>query len=149
MTITVRKEPLPSIEEALTVAVEHFDEIAENKSELPFDPDYFHYVRLQEAGALHCVVVRHDGKLIGYWGLIVQKHPHSQATKVALGDMYFLAAKYRGQGIGREMLQCAMAVAKQAGAKVFITREKLAHPHDALFADHGFREFERAYCRPL
>jgi len=149
IAITIRQENLPSEEESMVVAMEHYDEIAEDKSLLPFNPDYSHYQRLQDSGKLRCVIVRDDGKLVGYWAFLIQEHPHSQATKVAIGDLYFLAKDYRGQGIGHDMLDLALDIARAAGAKVFITREKEAHPHDAMFEDFGFRSYERAFARAL
>jgi GNAT superfamily N-acetyltransferase len=149
VTITIRQEPLPAIDEAFNLAVEHHAEIAEDKAELPFNPDYDHYSKLQQVGRLRCIIVRDDGHLVGYWALLIQEHPHSKGVKVAIGDMYFLAKNYRGQGIGHDMLDLAIDIARREGAKVFITREKLAHPHDAMFEEFGFRAYERAFAKPL
>lgn len=148
-TITIRVEPLPSMKEVGLLAFAHHQEIAEDKGALPFNPDYDYYLRLQDSGKLRCIIVRDDGKLVGYWGVLIQKHPHSCAVTVALGDLYFLAKEYRGRGIGDDMLALAVVTAKQSGAAVFITREKTAHPHDALFTSFGFRPFEYAYTRTL
>jgi hypothetical protein len=67
MSITYQVEkPSVVLPEMVPFFAAHWQEIAMNRDRVPLDVDYDKYLALGEAGRLHVVTVREDGKLVGY-----------------------------------------------------------------------------------
>ena len=65
--IEIKVERLKSfVDEMKPLLLNHYDEVHLFKGKVEFNPDYDGYLAIDEAGMLHSVTVRLDGKLIGY-----------------------------------------------------------------------------------
>ena len=79
----VRREIEPLLEE-------HWKEIALNKDKIKLNPDWRAYADLDSINALRIYTARKDGKLMGYFVIIVSKSLHYRDHLFANNDIIFL-----------------------------------------------------------
>jgi GNAT superfamily N-acetyltransferase len=81
----------------------HHEELALYKDEIPLDPDYGLYQKLNEMGLIRAYTVRLGGALIGYAIFsIVARHLH-YAHRWAINDILWIHKDHRHFGIGSEL----------------------------------------------
>ena len=78
----VRREIEPLLEE-------HWKEIALNKDKIKLNPDWRAYADLDSINALRIYTARKDGKLMGYFVVIVSKSLHYRDHLFANNDIIF------------------------------------------------------------
>ena len=92
-------------------------------------------------------VLENTQELIGYlvigWGWGIES-----GGKEALIDEVFIKPSHRNQGLGRQLVEHALAHAKQQGAKtVFLETEKSNPESRKLYVDLGFEIEESIWMR--
>lgn len=87
------------LEEVKPLLLKHWQEISFYK-DIPLDPDYDLYLRMQHNGNLKCFSCREDsGNLIGYAVYLVQPNPHYKGSIWAKEDILFVDPSKRGMGM--------------------------------------------------
>jgi GNAT superfamily N-acetyltransferase len=149
MTVTFQREQLfPGFDEAQKLLQLHWEEIAPYQDLFRLDPRVEVYQALQDNDALAIVTARDDGKLVGYFIMFCQRHPHYASTKVAVEDIKFLDQKYRG-GTGLKMIKFAERLARQLGCKVIFQRSKAKSEHGPMYARLGYDLIDEVYAKRL
>ena len=92
MPITYQQEPLykiiPEVSELLFL---DWSEVGR----FPLDPDWELYQILEDNDALKVFTARSDGKLVGYFSVVISPNPHSRGKFIVANDVIFLHPDYR------------------------------------------------------
>ena len=100
----------------------HYDEMGEDKPDVPFAPDWQRYVALQEMGKLVLIGARDDdGAMVGYLMAILDTHLHFSTTLFALVDVYYIVPERRGARTALRLLKFADDIFYRLGAKVVMS----------------------------
>lgn len=94
----------------------HHREVARDKYGLEPSPDLTRFRLLEGLGQLLILTARHDGEIIGYFVIVLARHPHYNIL-VGYEDMHFLLPAYR-QGLKTpwtRMLSLVKQVCKAKG----------------------------------
>ena len=81
--------------EAEPLLQQHYEEIALNKDKIKLNPDWRAYAELDKINALRVFTARKDGKLMGYFVVIVSKSLHYRDHLFANNDIIFLTKAAR------------------------------------------------------
>ena len=126
-------EQLPDfIEELAPLLEDHYEEVAMYKDKIKLNPDYDKYLKLAEMGMMHCVTVRDDKKLVGYFISFIQPHLHYQDTIYALNDILYLDPQYRGTNAAVKMFVFAEEQLREEGVDVIVLHMKTSLPFEGL-----------------
>jgi len=141
------RDALPEMEPLL---VEHWREIALGHDKVPLDIARGKYQALCDAGNLHVVIVRDNGKMIGYHVAIVSGHLHYLSTLHAITDVYYLMTEYRKGRTGIRLFQKVEAEMRRLGVKKLFTGAKLhtaAGKSGKLFEYLGYAATETLFTK--
>lgn len=148
--ITYQEESFENIyEDALPILYEQWQELANHKEDRPLDIDYDSYKRLNEEGVIRIFAVRDEGLLVGYASFAISNNLHYQSWKYADCDVYYIDTKYRGNGIGLQMVEEIQSWLKELGVKSLVMHDKLNHSHEKFFLAMGFNPIEKRYEKVL
>lgn len=137
------------IEEAKPMLEEHWREIAINKDVIKLNPDWDAYIELERKNSLKIFTAREDGKLIGYFVVIVRSHIHYKDHLFAVNDIIYLSPKYRKGYTGAKLIKFAEKCLKEDGVSVFVINTKRHKPFDKLLDWLGFNHVENVYSKLL
>lgn len=126
---------------------EHWEEIAHDKDQIPLDPDYEAYQRLEALGKVLICSARIDGKLVGYSIFFVTQHPHYKSTKVASNDILYLQKQYRGTGLGPELIRFSESAVLLQGAKKVTWHIKPEFDFSSILSRMDYHLDELVYAR--
>ncbi len=100
-----------ALPEALPMLHQHYEELALNKDRVPLDPDWDTYRALEEKGAILCVTLRENGRLVGYYTGFVVPDLHYKTCLSLKMDIFWTHPDIRG---GTASLRLFRAVEKEA-----------------------------------
>jgi hypothetical protein len=80
-------------------------EIANYQDQIPLDPDFSVYQRLDAAEKMLWLIARHAGVLIGYSGFILSYPPHYKSTLFAKNDVIYVPPGYRRSSTGLRLIR--------------------------------------------
>lgn len=87
------------LEEVKPLLEKHWNEIAHFK-DIPLDPDYDLYIKMQNLKMLRCYSMRDgDGQLVGYSVYMVRHNMHYRSCLTAVEDIIFVHPEKRGYGM--------------------------------------------------
>lgn len=127
----------------------HYDEIALNKDIIKLNPDWEGYSRLDAINALRVYTARKDGKLVGYFVVIVSKSLHYRDHLFANNDIIFLAKSARRGLTGMKLIKYAVEALRAEGITKLHINTKAHQPFDPILERMGFEEIERVYSLVL
>ena len=78
------------VEDAKELLERHWEEIAVNKDKIKLNPHWEAYVDLEDSGQLRIFTARENGKLIGYFVVIVGVNLHYKDHVFAVNDILYL-----------------------------------------------------------
>lgn len=128
---------------------EHWQEVALNRDVIPLDPDLAQYAELERTGALHVVVARDRGAIVGYHISIVRAHLHYRRSLSAFTDVYFLRSTHRKGLTGVRLIKAAEATLSARGVQKMFTGTKVSLDMSAIFERLGWTETERLFTKVL
>ena len=128
---------------------EHYDEIALNKEIINLNPDWEGYARLDAVNALRIYTARKDGKLMGYFVVLVSKSLHYRDHLFANNDVIFLAKGARKGLTGVKLIKYAIDSLAAEGITKLHVNTKAHQPFDAILERLNFEEIERVYSLVL
>ena len=140
--VTCRKDAEPLLQK-------HWEEIALNKDFISLNPDWDAYEELEARGALRIFTARNDGRLIGYFAVLVRAHLHYVDHLFAFNDVLFLDSEYRGRFVGVRLMRFAEQCLKEDGVSVMVVNTKTHKPFDGILERLGFRHIENLYSKVL
>lgn len=148
--ITFHVEPWSRFRtEGVQLWKDHWAEVAVDRDEIKLDVDFAQYDAQDAAGALHIVVARDEGRIVGYWSGLIRGHLHYGSTLHAFTDVYFVEKAYRKEGLGVALFSFVEKSLKARGVKKIVTATKVHLNHSALFKGLGYRETEIVFTKLL
>jgi len=121
---------------------DHWKEIARHQDTVPLDPDMKQYTALQDMGALHTLVAREEGKIIGYTVYIMMPHLHYKQNMFAYNDLIYVDQAHRGSRVGYTLLKKAEEYLKDKGADSITVHMKPEHSFEGLLNKMGYNQSE-------
>lgn len=138
----VKKEIQPLIEE-------HYKAIALHQDVIKLNPDWKQYGKLDSIGALRVYTARSEGKLVGYFVVVISKSMHYQDHLFATNDVIYLAPSHRKGTAGIRLIKFAEEQVKAEGITLLVINTKAHAPFDAILERNGFELTERVYSKCL
>jgi GNAT superfamily N-acetyltransferase len=148
--LAVSEEPLARVRgEAEVLVRAHWREVALHRDRVPLDIDWSLYDLMARAGQYRVWTAREAGRLVGYIAFFVRaSHPHYKRTAWAQNDVFYVEPGARAAGIGRALIEAALAALKPAAGHAKVTlHAKTAHDFPDLAAACGFAQTEVIYER--
>ena len=125
----------------------HWEEIALNKDKIKLNPDWEAYHNLEADNKLRIFTARDNGKLVGYFVVIVSKHIHYRDHLFAGNDIIFVDQEYRKSGLGASLINFSEKCLKDDGVSVLTINTKVHSPFDRLMDFLKFTKVERVYSK--
>ena len=138
----VRREIEPLLEQ-------HYKEIALNKDIIKLNPDWRAYAQLDAINGLRIYTARKDGKLMGYFVVIVSRSLHYKDHLFANNDVIFLTKTARKGLTGMKLVKYAIASLKAEGITKLHVNTKMHQPFDPIMERLGFEEIETVFSKVL
>lgn len=127
----------------------HWEEIARHTDTIKLNVDYATYAKLEDAGVLHTVTARDDGKLIGYIISFVAPNLHYKDHVMANNDVLFVHPDYRRGGTFIKMLKLAESLLRKRGVTNFYIHMKITHDFSVILDRMGYTEIEHNFEKQL
>lgn len=135
--------------EALCLWPQHWQEIAIDREAIPLKVDYDQYDALDAIGALHVLVARSAGKIVGYWLGIIRPHLHYADSLSAFTDIYYILPEYRKGRVGINLFKEAEKTLRARGVQKVFTGTKVHLDMGRVFEHLGYRKTEVLYTKVL
>lgn len=154
MTVTYALEPLvtarPELEALLPF---HWAEIARDRDNPKFAlrPDWDTYHALEVAGQFAMMVVRVDGRMVGYHIGFVRRQLHYAASLAFSTDIYFVLEEYRKGRIGIQLFKETEKAMRARGVdKIYLGCKSAGHlDRSRLFEHLGYQRIEYVFAKVL
>ena len=147
--ITFAVEPLSEAwSEVMALANKHWTETEEYRHGQGFSPSYQRYCEYADCGWLFLVVVRDEGRAIGYSAMYVTPSMHTQKL-VATEDTFFLEPAYRGKGLASEFVSFVENECVQRGAAEIMFTAKAVNHVGAILEHLDYRPVAVQYAKQL
>ena len=147
---TIQHENLANVKEDLKPLLEeHWRLVALNQGKIKLNPDWKQYAKLDALGILNIFTARDDGKLVGYFVLIINKSIHYQDHYFATNDVLFVLPDSRAGATGYKLIKYAENYCRDVGVSLMTINTKVHIPFDKLMVGMGFDLIERVYSKFL
>lgn len=141
--ITILRESLAErLGELMPLLPLHFEELALNKDKVPLDPQYEVYLEREKRGELLMMVVRDNGRLIGYFIGFVAPGLHYKTCLTLTMDIFYVHPEYRGNSTGFKLFRTVEAEAKARGVQRMFVGSKCHKDASWLFEKLGYEPVE-------
>jgi len=127
----------------------HWDEIALHKDVIRLNPDWEAYQNLEDNHKLRVFTARDEGKLVGYFVVLVGTNLHYKDHLFANNDIIYLHGDYRKGFAGVRLIKFAEKCLKDDGVSVLTINTKVHQPFYKLLDRLEFNEVERVYSKYL
>ena len=145
-----QQEFLSSVSEEIKPLLNsHWEEIALNKDKIKLNPDWEVYQSLENQGKLKIFTARGEGKLVGYFVVVVGVNMHYKDHLFASNDIIYLSPEHRKGFTGIKLIKFAEKCLKEDGVSVLTINTKVHQPFDRLMDFLKFRKVERVYSKYL
>ena len=135
------------VEDIKPLIEDHWEEIALNKEKIKLNPDWEMYEALNSIDRLRIFTVRDEGKLIGYYIVIINKHLHYTDHVFAMNDLIYIDDAYRGRTVAYRLIKFVEKELKESSVSVMMINMKVHSPFDRLLEGCGFTYTERMYSK--
>lgn len=116
----------------------------------PYEFAWYIYYRLSLDRNLLIITARDDDKLCGVNMYILMEHPHHTGLLVAECDSLATVPAYRGQGIGRALVELGEKILRNMGIQRVIHHYRTVYEVDEpLFPKLGFTLIQQSYSKDL
>lgn len=147
MTISYEiTHPAAVMDEVMPLVEKHWGETG---FDFPLNPSKETYQLLHDVGAVYAVVVREDGKAIGYCSAIVMAHPHNREVIIASSDALFLDYPYRKGLVAGRLISKVVEIAKSKGAEMFAWHTRAGSPLAAMLHKRGYEPADDVVMRRI
>lgn len=127
----------------------HYLEIA-HYQDIPLNPNFDQYLKLEEIGMLRCFTCRSDdGKLLGYAIFFVKHNLHYQSSLQAVQDIIFIDPSCRNAGFGAKFITFCDDKLKAESVQAVYHHVKEAHNFGPLLERIGYKLVDLIYARRL
>lgn len=141
--MTAAPEPWrPTIDELMPMLPLHWDELALDKDRVPLVPRWDVYDGRDAAGELLLVVLREDGKAVGYYWGFVAPGLHYATCLTAQMDIFYVHPEHRNGRGGTILFQAVEKELRRRGVRRWFVGAKLHRDASPLFKRLGFVPIE-------
>lgn len=117
-----------------------WSDVAVDKDRFVAKCDEEKYATCEAVGLLHLVTARDNGKLVGYFVMLVNPNPHYLgAGLMAFTDQYFLLPSYRKGNNGVKLFSFMELTLRAKGVVKMYTSNKLHRDRSVMFEGLGFK----------
>lgn len=149
-TLITKEERFTEVaSEMFPLWIAHWNEIAEDRNEIPLYPDLKRYAELEKGGALLTLTVRDGEKLVGYCIMFLTHHIHYSKTLFAINDVLYLDPAYRSGTNGIKLIKDSERLAKDIGVTKITWHIKTNHNFGKILERMGYKMFEVNYGKLL
>ena len=127
----------------------HYEEIALNKDFIKLNPSIEQYEDAEKQGILKIFTARDEGKIVGYFAVLVTKSLHYQDHLYAHNDVIFLHPDHRKGFTASKLIKFSIECLVQDGVSVLFMNTKIHKPFDLLLQRLGFQHIENVYSKRL
>ncbi len=127
----------------------HWSEVAVNKEKIKLAMDDERYAQIEAAGALHLITARDEGKMVGYFCLIINHHLHYRNDLMAASDFYYLIPSARTASNAIQMFAFAEKSLKEKGVSFVAATTKVHSDKGDLLEYLGWKNTERQFTKVL
>ena len=127
----------------------HYEEIALNKDIIKLNPDWRAYAELDRINALRIYTARKEGKLMGYFVILVSRSLHYKDHLFANNDIVFLRKSARRGLTGLKLVKFAVESLQAEGVTKLHVNTKTHQPFDPIMERLGFEEIETVFSKVL
>lgn len=136
-------------DEILPLLDDHWEEIALNKDVIKLNPDCEAYAAYDSINALRVYTARDEGKLVGYFVVLVTRSLHYKDHLFAINDIIFLKKEVRLGMTGVKLIKYAVKCLEEEGVSKIMINTKIHQPFDAVLERLNFKCIERVYSKCL
>lgn len=141
--MTAAPEPWrPTIDELMPMLPLHYDELALEQDRVPLAPRWDVYDRYDAAGELLLVVLREDGRAIGYYWGMVAPALHYGTCLSCVTDIFFVHPGHRNGRGGVILFGAVERELRRRGVARWFVGAKLHRDASPLFKYLGFTPIE-------
>ena len=127
----------------------HYEEIALNKDFIKLNPSIEQYEDAERLGILKIFTARDEGKIVGYFAVLVTKSLHYQDHLYATNDVIFLHPDHRKGFTASKLINFSIECLVQDGVSMLFMNTKIHKPFDLLLQRLGFKHVENVYSKRL
>ena len=149
MKLAYQVEPLSALERDIWPLLPlHWEELALDKSQMKMDVFVSRYKEFEQNGNLHIVTVRDQGRLVGYFILMLGEHLHYHgAGRMAYTDVYFILPEFRKGGAGVKLFAEVERTLRERGiVKAYFTC-KVHQDHSSIFERLGWNWTDKVFTK--
>ena len=125
----------------------HYDEIALNKDKIKLNPDWESYHTLEELGKLSIFTVRDNGKLVGYFVLLVSNSLHYADHVYAINDIIYVHPDYRKGFLGIRLIKFAESCLKKDGVSIIMINTTMHKDFGKILSRIGYNPIETVHSK--
>jgi len=107
------------------------------------------YKQSEANGMILLMTAIHEDELVGFALYFMYVHPHHPEAKLGQAQFLIVTPKFRGQHLGRLLVQSAMPELKKRGCTHIVHNRRMAYDVEPLFPKIGFEKLEESYVREL
>jgi GNAT superfamily N-acetyltransferase len=142
-------EPLASAwSDIMALAEKHWTETEEYRHGQGFKPVFSRYAEYDACGWMFVVMVRDEGKAIGYSAMYVTPSMHTQKL-IATEDTFFLEPAYRGKGLATDFVNFVENECVKRGAVEVVFTAKAINHVGAILEHLDYRPVAVQYAKQL
>lgn len=148
--LTAQVENLSDIYEEISVLLpRHWEELALDKDTVPLSPIWETYFDAEDSGNLLMVVLRDEGKMVGYFVGFISYSLHYSTCLSCITDIFYIYPEYRQKGGGKILFEEVEATLRWRKVQRWIAGTKL-HKDMSKFLNHqGFTPIEVYHSKTL
>lgn len=122
----------------------------EVKDELGLDPNFEHYLQLEENGMIVVFTIRGEENLLfGYQVFVVSKHLHDRASLQAYQDILYVTPSLRGRGFGERFILWCDSQLADIGVELVIQEVRPAKDFSSTLIRAGYKHHGVLYAKRL
>lgn len=138
-----------ALEEWQAMLPEHWAEVAPFQAQVPLDPNFDAYLRLEMAGMLVFAGLREAGRLVGYYTGYVAPSLQYQSRQFCMHDHIYVHPGARARMGGRRLLRCVEHELQRRGVTLWYASEIDGTGAGRLYEAMGFHRSEVSYAKLL
>lgn len=136
-------------EEEDGIIFQNWRELENNKPKVCLSPDWDKLILMQKIGMLSNVIVRDDGRIVGYSIILHSPHLHYKEDVFSVVSSMYLKPEYRLSTSGLKMMKAIEEEARTHLASVLMYHAKPYTTLERILFKKGFRMEETSYIKIL
>lgn len=116
------------IPELLLIFPNHHQELGLFRNQMPLDPDFSEYIRLERSGNLFLTTGRRNGNIVAYYVAHVRPGLHYRSTLTGTMDIAYVVPEARDRGLSLPLFRLVERELRRRGAKVWYSGAKVHNP---------------------